>query len=160
MVPVVIQPCRGKDAKRHWSISMERQLHVDNYDEILSPEQYRGILHVSPDKRFTCWGNTQGINGKNLNNVDPIRVGDIVLFTEGGFATHKSKVLFVFRNHRFGDELWGESENGLSYDYCYVTAPPERVCISYDVLNQELGYKSNFCFPMVLRRDINPDILV
>lgn len=148
----LIQPCAGKEARRHENISMLHPVHYSEYHDVLTPDQLTMLSLLFPGGIAYFWGNTEGKRGINRRHVDAIAPGDTACFTRHGCAYACAEIVYVFRNREFADRLWGkDSKNSLSYEWMYATQRPSDIRIPYSRINMAAGYKPHNVFVGVRR---------
>jgi hypothetical protein len=137
MVGVIIQPCRGKEARRHREISIDREIDFTGDNAINDM-----LITHFPRGRARFWGNTPGKRGYNLSmGVKHITTGDYVLWTASYRAFSVGRVVIPFTSSSFADATWGRSEtnDGQSYMHVYAVTDVRPIDMTYDEILNALG---------------------
>ena len=151
MSNLIIQPSSNKNARQHYVDTVLNPVPLDRMRKYLDPDTTKRLEELYRGKSIPVWGFTPA--GGNVGKWNRIESGDVALFLRQNFAFASSTVSFKIRNHDLAAELWGYDENDNTWEYVYFLDEIQNQKISYEQLNQLLGYALNNNFQQSLVLD-------
>lgn len=143
MTNVILHPVTIGSSKEHYLETVRNRIAKKREAVLkLATEEERALLqghHGDGDLR--AWGLTSDGTWKR------IQPGDLALFYTGGpdqTYTGRAIVTFSTRNAEIARELWGEDENGKTWEWLYFMRDFDDVEIPVAELNQVAGYEPAF----------------
>ena len=123
---IFVFTARKPKAQRNLVISIENPI-----DEQLVFDSF-GSAHRDDLERiqeegggFYAWGAVPGV--RNIPNWMAMEWGDYVLCMYGNTYHYVARVLAKYNNERFARRVWGEDEEGETWEYMYFLTEPLEV---------------------------------
>lgn len=139
---VAIQPAGSPESRTHYADTVARPVDVALHAQLLEDEQRANLLSVATDGRIALWGVTPGKGGVNSRKYQRLRVGDLVLFTRDKKVFVSGRIGALLENPALARALWGELEDGQTWQHMYALVDLTERDISYERLRAALGYDS------------------
>lgn len=141
MSRLVLQPCGGPDAQRHFHDTAEQPVVLDQHPEI--PEEHlEPLKSIYPSGKAAVWGLTPGKN--NSKSFERLEAGDVAAFTGNGRVFAVGTITYKLQSQELARALWGETEDGKTWEHVYFLDDVREVDVPYSALNNAVGYKENF----------------
>jgi len=143
MSHLVVQPASGTTAREHYEDTIAQLVPLDSLKPYLKDEEFSALYNTYLAGAAPIWGVTPGTNGVNFRKWQRIAPGDIVLFAMGGRFIRSGTVTFLFHNPELARHLWGEDDDGDTWEYVYFLDDLAGLDIPYVAFNSAVGYKIN-----------------
>lgn len=139
----ILQPCSGKNARRHFEETIERRVGLEDCAPFMSAEALAELEKVSEPDGLLFWGATPGEKLQHVVKWERIQPGDVILFAQDGRLFARSFVSHKIRNENLARHLWGttRTKNGLeqTWELMFSITPYKQIDIPYSLLNQLIG---------------------
>lgn len=90
------------------------------------------------------WGVTPGESFRNRKKWERMQSGDAVLFCGRGHVFAYAFVQHKVHSRSLAEDLWGQDEQGRTWEYAYFLTPPMTLGTPYARLAAAAGYSSEF----------------
>ncbi len=134
----------GHETERHYIDTIERKRSIDEAEKFLRPQEIEILKNTYHSGPFAVWGAVPGSG--NLRTWETMEAGDYVLIYKSGRIIFAAEVALKTRNPQMAKYLWGEDNNGNTWEYMYFLINTQEADVSMSVLNPYLGYSENY-FP-------------
>ena len=88
------------------------------------------------------WGVTPGKNNVNHKKWSRVEKGDVALFSRHGKIFAAATVIATLHSPRLARQLWGENQDGETWEYIYLLDEIRPLDIAYEAFNEVAGYKA------------------
>jgi len=124
---LVVITASGPAPRRHIDLSIARGIDEQLVQEHFDDHLLETVRAASTDGRFYAWGAMPG--PKNTDTWGELQIGAIVLIYQNGAYSFVSKVLAKDRNPEFARSLWGNDEEGRTWEFMYFLDRPRRTSV-------------------------------
>lgn len=133
MRQIFIFTAGDKKARAHLDESILNPVPFARMQEALGHSQTEYYRSLIPDEEgFHAWGAVPGpVNQRTWNAM---QVGDLVLTVYGNRYHFLSSVIGKLDNPGLASRIWGQDEDGNTWQYMYLLSRPQRVAI--DVMRE------------------------
>lgn len=123
---IFVFTARDANAQRNLEISIVNPIDEEAVFGSFPPAR-RGELEKIRDEGngFYAWGAVPGV--KNIPNWKAMERGDYVLCMYSNTYHYVARLLAKYNNERFARRIWGEKENGETWEYMYFLTEPLEV---------------------------------
>ena len=143
---VIIQPCSGREPKRHYRETIEKPVSLDVISQHVPENDLEAFRGLHPEGTAAAWGVVPGNNRRNPNAWGRISQGDIALFTGSNRAFTRATVTHKLTSRSLATELWGTDGNGQTWELMYFLTDLVREDIRYPELRAMLGLSLGYPF--------------
>lgn len=137
---LLIQPAGNRDSRIHYRDTIENPVPFDKHKDLLG-DDFQGLLRHFPHGAAPMWGVTPGKNNVNVSKYNKISVGDLVVFTRDGKAFAFGKVAYLLHHPEMAKAIWGQMDDGQTWEYMYAISDHKPCSLSYDELRTALNSK-------------------
>lgn len=141
---IILQPAGKGAAQLHYQDTIVAPVSLSRISRFLSSDARTRIESVSEDEGVRAWGVTPGATNSNVRRWARIEQGDLALFAGQGKLFSYGEVTETLHNARVARDLWGEDENGQTWEYLYFLRPIKPLNIPYAEFNAVVGYGSKY----------------
>lgn len=142
MTQLVLQPCGDDHAIAHYQDTIERPVQVSRIAHLL-PESERRLVADTFGAFVAVWGVTAGRGSVNARKWRRMRLGDITLMYRKRRFFFKGEVAYKLHSPDLARELWGEREDGATWEYVFFLTDLEEIDIDVVQFNAAAGYKQS-----------------
>ncbi len=143
MTKVVLQPCgKGLPAK-HYAETVEKPVSLSKMAPFLSTDDLEDLRKTFPAGSAATWGVTPGKKSVSKNKWDRMNPGDVALFSRESRIFSAGTVRKKIHNAKLSRSLWGENEDGETWEYMYFLSDIHPVDVPYKKFNEAAGYAKN-----------------
>lgn len=140
---ILLQPCGNINAQKHYKNTIEgMKWNIDSLKDYITNEQYKELLEIYPTKHCMIWG----ISSTSKNKWNKISKGDITLFSGKNKFFSAATVTYKIFNIELAHKLWGQNNDGSSWECIYFLDELHALDIPYLKINQLLGYSKKNTF--------------
>jgi len=139
---VVASGKHGTD--KHYYDTIVRKRTTEEASRFLTPLEIKILKTQYHNGPFAVWGAVPGAG--NLRTWDSMEPGDYVLIYKSGKIIFAAEVALKTRNPKMAKYLWGQNENGQTWEYMYFLINTQETDVSMSKLNPYLGYQEKY-FP-------------
>jgi hypothetical protein len=140
---LIIQPSGGPAALAHYADSIGSPVDLQAHADLLSG--HLGVLRrLYPSGRAPMWGVTPGMRGTNVTKYNRSEPGDVVLFTGSRRAFAAAVMTYKLHSPELARRIWGEDENGQTWENIYFLDDVWQVDIPYELINRPAGYRPEY----------------
>lgn len=140
MTAVVTQPCASAASKQHFKDTIETPVVIQQHAAKLDPAVLRELLVLFPDGLVPMWGVTPGRRNVNVGKYARAQKGDAVVFAADNEFFAAGAIAFKLRNPGLARVLWGETEDGQTWEYMYALDDIRPVGVPYRTFGEAVGY--------------------
>lgn len=140
---VVLQPAGNKGGREHYVDTIENLVNLSKYEYLLDEKTFAELSMAHPDKHAAIWGVVPGQSSGNYSKWNRISAGDVVLFSADKKIHSYGIVSVKLISKPFAQSLWGETDDGQTWEYIYTLSDVRKIDLSYEEFNALIGYKSN-----------------
>lgn len=140
---VILQPSGSKSAFKHFIDTVQNKVKLSNTSKYLSENEFQQLSSIYPDGDTQIWGVTPGKNNINKKKWDRISRGDITLFAGKGKIFSSGITTYKLHNHALAKELWGNDDEGNTWEFIYFLDEVYEQNIPYSVFNKIVGYEKD-----------------
>lgn len=144
MQNLLIQPCAGTEAQKHYQDTIVKGRPVNQIERFFNEKQIRLLKKIYADEPAQIWGFVPGERNINLQKWVKLEPGDLALFYKSKQIIYVSRVAFTTHSSELADYLWGRDSKGQRWEYIYFVNQGRPSALEIEKLNQILGYASNF----------------
>lgn len=139
---VILQPTGNRDAREHYDDTILNPVSLKVIEKYLSDKEFKEIENIYPNGEALVWGVTRGKNNVNFNKWDKIQTGDISFFARNKEIFSSAIVTMKLHNRNLARDLWGEDNEGRTWECVYFLDELKKQSISYETFNRVVGYAS------------------
>lgn len=142
---VIFQPAGDSDAMGHFVDTIEAPVDINKIVSKLTPQQNKALGDIFEGRMtIPVWGVTPGKNDVNYRKWQKIQPGDVTLFSRKGKVFASATIVAKVHNKDLAIDLWQSNSAGNTREYIYFLDELTDRNISYEMLNQVVGYKKNY----------------
>lgn len=141
MPKIVLQPCGKGLPTKHYIDTVERPVSLSTMSSYLSQAELENLREKFPQEHVAAWGVTPGEGSRNQRKWERMNPGDVALFSRAGRIFSAGMVAKKIHNAKLSRHLWGEDEDGETWEYIYFLRDIRQVNIPYKKINAAAGYK-------------------
>ena len=141
---ILLKPCGDPAAQSHFENTIQQQVALDEIRRLIPAELFMHLSGLFPDGRASMWGVTTGGREVNRKKWERVVPGAICLFSGNGRVFGRGTVAAKFHSPRLAEYLWGEDDDGNSWEWMYALTELREVNIPYPSLAKVLGYRPGF----------------
>ncbi|WP_158899728.1 AAA family ATPase [Burkholderia sp. L27(2015)] len=124
------------EARKHLDVSITRPIDATTVRENVGPEHLEVLEKISRDEGLYAWG---AVPGKMNNSYYPaLEVGDWMLCVFGAKYRFVAKVVYKVDSINLARALWGQTDDGKTWQYMFFLSRPIPIEIPLSVLNAYL----------------------
>ncbi|QEL85905.1 HNH endonuclease [Bacillus mycoides] len=138
MYNVILQPTGNKIAQFNYHSTMRNGIEITNIKSFLKQRDFEILSQIYKNGVIRVWGITQ--SPQKIKQWDKIQRGDVALFSANKQIFASATITYKMRNLELAKHLWGETENGESWEYIYFLDEVKNQSISLSVFNRLLDY--------------------
>jgi 5-methylcytosine-specific restriction endonuclease McrA len=114
------------EAQRHLVASIENPIDEETVLRSFASADREELERIREEGNgFYAWGAVPGL--RNIPNWKAMERGDYVLCVYGNTYYYVARVLEKYDNERFARRVWGEDEDGETWEYMYFLTQPIEV---------------------------------
>lgn len=144
MAKVILQPAGGPDARRHYEDTIAKNVPLAALVKFVRPQELNDLKKIYGKDGGPVWGVVAGINRTKWMRIEP---GDIVLFTGQKRIYSKGNITYRLHSPKLARHLWGQDQDGKTWEYIYFLKEISSADIPYEKLNQHAGYSPDYYVP-------------
>jgi hypothetical protein len=137
---VILQPAGDPDARQHYADTIAAPVSQERLARFLTDDDLRVLAETYGERPVPTWGVTPGGGNDNKTKWDRIQPGDITLMARSSEIFVSAVVTYKAHNASLARDLWGEDENGATWEYLYFLDEIKPRSISVADLNPIVGY--------------------
>ena len=123
---IFVFTARKIKAQRNLVISIENPIDEETVFGSFTPAHREELERIRDEGNgFYAWGAVPGL--RNIPNWKAMERGDYVLCMFGNTYHYVARVLAKYNNERFARRVWGEDEDGDTWEYMYFLTEPLEV---------------------------------
>lgn len=155
---ILLQPSSGKVAMDHYDDTIANGVTVETLKEYLSTEELQRLIDLKQDK-VKIWGIVPTLKNEPRSQWLNLNEDDVVLFYKNKSIYFFGKVLLKAHNKSLATQLWGNDNEGRTWEYIYFLKEGKQIQVPYKP--ELLGYKSNHAVmgAMLLNESQSLDLL-
>ncbi len=111
-----------------------------DHEDLLSAEDRTALKELFPEGVAPMWGLTPGKGGSNRKKIGAFSAGDAVFFYSGRALFSGGTVAYRFRSPGVARRLWGEDDNGLTWEHMYAISDLHQVLIPFTEVTSVIGW--------------------
>lgn len=138
---VIIQPAGSQGSRDHYRDTIENPVDLDAYRAMLLDEEYEVLRSIAGTPKIAMWGVTPGKSDSNVSKYNKLQQDDLVLFTRDKQVYASARIAYLFHNPTLARALWGEQEDGQTWEYMYALVDITPREIPYPRLRSAIGSK-------------------
>lgn len=142
MTQLVLQPCADDDAVEHYVDTIQNPVPVSRIARFL-PQEDLSRVTATFGEAVAIWGVTPGKRDVNANKWRRMVLGDIALMYRNKRFFFRGEVAYKVHSAELAKELWGEREDGATWEYVFFLTDLEEVDIDVRRFNSAAGYKDS-----------------
>lgn len=139
MYNVILQPTGNKVAQFNYHSTMHKGIELETIKPLLEQEDYEILSQIYRDGLVRVWGITK--SPQKIKQWNKIQRGDVTLFSANKQIFATATITYKIHNFELAKHLWGETEDGGSWEYIYFLDEVKNQSISLSVFNRLLGYE-------------------
>ncbi len=142
---ILLQPAaQGTKAVRgRYEGTILRPVPFADHEDLLSADDRDNLKELFPGDAAPMWGLTPGKRGSNRKKIDAFHVSDAVFFYSDRTLISGGTVAYRLHNPALARRLWGEDDNGLTWEYLYAISDLRRVRIAFTEVTSVIGWSPN-----------------
>lgn len=140
MTQIILQPCGDGLPTQHYVDTVEKEVPLDRIGKYVAESSLADLKILFPRGQAAAWGVTAGKQSGGANKWKRMEVGDIALFSRKGKIFSSGTVIYKLHNERLARSLWGEDEEGQTWEYMYFLKDIHSQDITYEQFNLAAGY--------------------
>lgn len=144
MPNLVLQPASGQEAAIHYENTIRKGVSLTDIAKYLTPDQQKELKVIYKESAIQIWGIVPGVKNANFPKWLKINPGDIVFFSQRGNLVGKAIVTYKLHSRPLAIDLWGQDEDGETWEYVYFLNDFEELSIPIKKFNNIIGFKENF----------------
>ncbi|SEK72319.1 5-methylcytosine-specific restriction endonuclease McrBC, GTP-binding regulatory subunit McrB [Chitinophaga rupis] len=113
------------EAQKHFKDTVEKSVDIQVLKKHLTSDQFDQLLKRSTIEGFYCWGSRPGPD--NESNWKEMKEGDPIMSYWAFKYHHIAQIIYKIRNKDLAKELWGEDDEGKTWEYIYFFSKPESI---------------------------------
>ena len=126
MTQVFIFTAGKAEAQQHLMISIEKPIDEETVFGSFASADREELERIREEGNgFYAWGAVPGL--RNIPNWETMERGDYVFCVYGSAYRYVARVLAKHDNERFARRVWGEDEDGETWEYMYFLTEPIEV---------------------------------
>ncbi len=123
---IFVFTARKPKAQRNLVISIKNPIDEETVFGTFASTDREELERIREEgKGFYAWGAVPGL--RNIPNWDAMEKGDYVLCMYANTYHYVARVLATYHNERFARRVWGEDEDGETWEYMYFLTKPLEV---------------------------------
>lgn len=145
MQNVILQPTGNSIARDNFNKTISSGVPLDLISSHLSFDKASELSKlINGKKTVATWGVKVGFKDGNKNKWLKIERGDLALFGRNKRIHFSGIVASKVHSPELAKELWGEDEDGNTWEYIYFLDETKKHSIPYEELNKVIGYSANY----------------
>lgn len=140
MTHVILQPAGDNNAREHYGETVEFPVPLERLSRFISSSDRQTLEAHYHDRPVPTWGVTPGGRGMNRTKWERIEPGDVVLMARHGEIFVSGTVTHKTHSRSLARDLWGEDDDGQTWEYLYFIDEVRSEAIPYERLNDAAGY--------------------
>lgn len=141
---VALQPSGNASSRKHYQDTIERPVPLATLAKFLGPQVTARLREIYGHNPVPTWGVTPGKGGVNKGKWDRLGPGDSVLFAAESRIKASAVVTVKAHDARLARELWGEQEDGQTWEFLYFLTDVTGHNIPVSEIQSLAGYKDGF----------------
>ncbi|MGQ0513917.1 hypothetical protein ACT453_11605 [Bacillus sp. D-CC] len=117
---------------------MHKGIELETIKPLLGQDDYEMLSQIYRDGLVRIWGITQ--SPQKVKEWNKIQRGDVALFSANKQIFATATITYKIHNFELAKHLWGETEDGGSWEYIYFLDEVKNQSISLSVFNRLLSY--------------------
>ncbi|MEB9879438.1 P-loop NTPase fold protein [Bacillus cereus] len=142
MYHVILQPTGNKIAQNNYHSTIRNGIEITNIKSFLESKDLEVLSKIYKDGIIRVWGITP--SSPNIKQWDKIQRGDVALFSANKQIFASATVTYKIHNLELAKHLWGEMENGGSWEYIYFLDEVKNQSIDLSDFNRLLNYEEGY----------------
>lgn len=145
MTNVVQQPASSALAQENFEDTVEEGVPFEVLEEHLEPETIDRIRDSLGEEstRVGAWGIRGAAGSRKVKDWDRLERGDVALFAANNEIFASGLIGESLHNPDLARELWGEDDEGNTWEWLYLLGEVETRSIPYSDYNRAVGYAEN-----------------
>jgi len=144
MSKVILQPSGNKDAREHYSDTIEKSIPLLSIKPYISLKEFETLNDIYPSGECKIWGVTPGSRDNNITKWNRIEIGDVCLFSREGEIYASAVTTFKLHSKKLAISLWDFDNKGQTWEYIYFLEEVKTHSIPYLQFNKVVGYADNY----------------
>lgn len=141
---VALQPSGNPASRKHYQDTIQRPVPQEALRRHLSTPEFARLVTLVGNGPVATWGVTPGVSNVNQKKWERLGPGDCVLFAGAGRIKSSAIVVMKAHNRALAHELWGEDEDGQTWEYLYFLIDVTGHNIPITELGAVAGYQPGF----------------
>jgi 5-methylcytosine-specific restriction enzyme A len=138
MTQLVLQPCASSKPKAHFRDTIANPVVIAEHLDLLGADA-ETLRQIAPGE-VALWGI---VPGNSVRQYEKIDIGDRVLFTAQRTGFFTGTIAAKFHNRELADRLWGNDDEGRTWEFMYAVTDSRYVSITVEDINVLLDYEPN-----------------
>lgn len=150
---VIFQPAGKGDPYDHFRETVQNPVRLESIRQYLNETDLASLKQLFPSGETMIWGVTPSKDGRNRKYWEAIEPRDVTLFS--GFNKIYAQATIVYKTHNkdLAFSLWGQRDDGRTWEYIYFLQNLRMSEITYDEFNPVVGYSDNYIIQGFWRAD-------
>lgn len=140
---LILQPCGDADALEHYVGTIQNTVQISKILPHLPVSDREKVAGAFP-AAVAVWGVTPGKNGTNTRKWTRMQIGDVALLYRQKQFFFKGVVAYKFNSPELARELWGEKQDGETWENIFLLTDLEPISIDIAEFNKAAGYDPKF----------------
>lgn len=139
MYNVILQPTGNKIAQFNYNFTMQDGVDLDAIKSFLKQKDFDILSQIYKNGVIRVWGITP--SPQKIKQWNKIQRGDVTLFSANKQIFASATITHKIHNLELAKHLWGETEDGGSWEYIYFLDEIKNQFISLSTFNRLLNYE-------------------
>ncbi|PHF12392.1 HNH endonuclease [Bacillus wiedmannii] len=139
MYNVIVQPTGDKTAQLNYQSTMLDGVDIDKIKSFMKQKDFEILSQVYKDGVIRVWGIDP--SPQKIKQWNKIQRGDVALFSAKKQIFASATIIHKIHNLELAKHLWGETEDGGSWECIYFLDEIKNQSISLNTFNRLLNYK-------------------
>ncbi|QXE92804.1 hypothetical protein KP001_09910 [Geomonas subterranea] len=140
MRQLILQPAGSVESRGHYDDTIFHPVALDRISKFVTAAEFDHLKNLYPAGKAHVWGVT---SGRNTVKWQKINKNDVAVFAGGMKIFSSGEVKYKVRNKSLALNLWGEDDEGRTWEFIYFLDHIRQRDIPYSALNKHLGYEHN-----------------
>ena len=128
-------------ARSHLADSISNPIDQNRVLEFFDQKDRELLSQINSEHGLYAWGAVPGV--QNNPRWDQIKAGDWMLCVFDSTYQYVAQVVAKFENEKFAKEVWGETEEGKTWQLMYFLTKPVAISIKTSDLSDFLSCPSS-----------------
>ena len=132
----------GGAASKHYEDTILRNIHLENFEHLLSDSQRQTYTALHKGVSVNVWGAVPG--RMNSPNWEYMKQGDIVFIYKDGRFSHAGKISLKIKNRELAKYFWGVDKDRRTWELIYFIKDLQKIDCPLTTFRKSADFKGQW----------------